>query len=180
MTRNEAKKLNLKRYNNGKPCPHGHLAERFTSTGRCIICSAEDRIKYHQQNNEVETKKRRDRYLLNKAAENQHSRDKYWANPETGRQRIKDWRSINPEKAAENFLIRVRHCGNRVPAWADREKIRAVYKEAKARRILGEDVHVDHEIPLRGKNVCGLHVHLNLRIIPGSINLAKSNQWRED
>lgn len=77
MTRDEAKKLNLKRYSNGKPYPRGHSAEQFTSTGRCVVCSAEDRINYHRQNSEAETKKRRDRYQLNKEAENQHSKDKY-------------------------------------------------------------------------------------------------------
>jgi hypothetical protein len=34
----EAVALNLSRYYSGKPCPHGHLAERFTQGG-CVICN---------------------------------------------------------------------------------------------------------------------------------------------
>lgn len=37
---------------------------------------------------------------------------------------------------------------------------------------------VDHEIPLRGRLVSGLHVLENLRVIPRSDNQKKSNLWR--
>lgn len=177
MTRAEAKTAGVKRYYTGEACPEGHFADRFTSNGGCVVCSSNARKQFHKENKDEQNVKRMVRYGLNKDRENLNSKDRYWANPTSGRNRIKNWRLKNPEKAAENTLVRVRHLGDRVPAWADREKIKAVYKEAKERRSAGEDVHVDHEIPLHGKNVCGLHIHSNLRIIPGSVNLAKSNQW---
>jgi len=34
----EAKRLGLTRYYTGKPCKHGHIAERLTSCGRCCEC----------------------------------------------------------------------------------------------------------------------------------------------
>lgn len=38
ITRAEAKSQGLKRYFSGLPCMHGHVAERFTSSGRCTEC----------------------------------------------------------------------------------------------------------------------------------------------
>jgi hypothetical protein len=39
MTKSEAKTQELKRYNTGKPCAKGHMADRNTKSGRCIICN---------------------------------------------------------------------------------------------------------------------------------------------
>jgi hypothetical protein len=60
------------------------------------------------------------------------------------------------------------------PLWADREAIAALY--AEARRLsaaTGVKYEVDHIIPLQGKNVCGLHVSWNLRVITKTANARK-------
>ena len=38
VTRAEAKAAGAKRYFTGKPCPKGHISERYTSKGTCIAC----------------------------------------------------------------------------------------------------------------------------------------------
>lgn len=66
----------------------------------------------------------------------------------------------------------------RTPPWADMSAIRAVYEHA--RRLseeTGVEHHVDHEFPLQGKKVSGLHVAENLRPIPAQDNIRKSNRY---
>lgn len=41
--------------------------------------------------------------------------------------------------------------------------------------ITGIEWHVDHVIPLKGREVCGLHIWSNLAVIPKILNLRKSN-----
>ena len=63
------------------------------------------------------------------------------------------------------------------PKWADLEAIAAVYVNAAKLREAGEDVQVDHIIPLRGEAVCGLHVESNLQIISSRENQSKGNRF---
>lgn len=69
----------------------------------------------------------------------------------------------------------------RTPAWLtdfDLLHIQCLYQVAAMRtRESGYEWHVDHVIPLQGKTVSGLHVPLNLRVIPAADNLQKSNKY---
>ena len=62
------------------------------------------------------------------------------------------------------------------PPWADVKAIRAIYAEARRRRTNGEDVHVDHVMPLIGIGFCGLHVPWNLAIVDAKENMRKGNR----
>lgn len=62
--------------------------------------------------------------------------------------------------------------------WADKDLIASWYKMC---RLLSEVTnmryHVDHIIPLQGKNVSGLHVENNLRLVKEFENISKSNKF---
>ncbi len=61
---------------------------------------------------------------------------------------------------------------NRTPSWADLDKIKEIYDNCP------EGHHVDHEVPLQGNNVCGLHVEYNLQYLTSKANLQKGNLWQ--
>ena len=57
------------------------------------------------------------------------------------------------------------------PKWANLDKIKEIYNNCP------DGYHVDHIIPLQGKNICGLHIETNLQYLPASENVKKSNKY---
>lgn len=65
-----------------------------------------------------------------------------------------------------------------MPCWANADAIEAMYKAARRLSLeTGIQYDVDHIVPLKGKNVCGLHVEYNLQIITHTKNMKKHNTF---
>jgi hypothetical protein len=60
---------------------------------------------------------------------------------------------------------------NRLPAWADQQEIEKVFRDAP------DNVEIDHEFPLQGELVSGLHVASNLAYLTTKENCQKSNKF---
>ena len=93
---------------------------------------------------------------------------------ESGRKSLvnKKYSSTNKGKRNNNHNTALRHARKlrAIPKWANLEKIKEIYRNRK------EGFHVDHIIPLKGKNVCGLHVENNLQHLTAKENILKSNK----
>jgi len=105
-------------------------------------------------------------------------------NPEKCKELARSWKEKNRERylARCSFYSAERKALERqaTPLWASKFFLKEIYHLAQLRtRYLGVPHEVDHIIPLKGKNVCGLHVEHNLRVIPWIENIKKSNKLLE-
>ena len=73
---------------------------------------------------------------------------------------------------------------NATPAWLTEEQhdnIKAMYLlSKKLEKLCNTRYHVDHIVPLSGKDVCGLHVPWNLQLLTASANISKGNSNYEE
>jgi hypothetical protein len=93
---------------------------------------------------------------------------------------MKAYRQNTKEIQAEYVRRRQAAKLQRTPAWLTEDDIwvmREAYKLAKLRtEMFGFSWHVDHVLPLQGETVSGLHVPVNLQVIPWLDNVRKHNR----
>lgn len=107
----------------------------------------------------------------------------YLNNTDKIREYNKNYKLRNPDKnAAKSAKYRAVKL-QATPKWLTKQQYTQIlYFYTKARNLeeeTGVKYQVDHIIPLRGKNVCGLHVPWNLQIITAEENMKKNNKYGE-
>jgi hypothetical protein len=104
----------------------------------------------------------------------------YLANKDWVRGQHKDYRKRNPHKVAYWTSKRRLAKMQRTPKWLTRHHLAVIemfYETSNNfSKETGTQFHVDHIIPLQGRNVSGLHVPWNLQIIEAAVNIAKKNR----
>lgn len=101
--------------------------------------------------------------------------------PEKVRAANRKWRESNKDYDAYRQRERKALKKQAIPKWVSEEGkflILEVYKLAKLRtELTGFQWHVDHIVPLKHKEACGLHCIENLQVIPWIDNLKKRNLY---
>jgi hypothetical protein len=131
-------------------------------------------------------KQRRKEYNKKSLKQNNSTKDA-WAkrNPEKVKAARAKWKKNNIGFVKADKAKRKDYVEKATPKWLTKLQLEAIdmkyeYAELKS-RLTGIKQNVDHIIPLRNKDVCGLNVPWNLEVIPEKENIAKSNKllwWR--
>jgi len=160
----------------------------------CKPCRADIQRQYSAKN-EVKEKNRKRKWArenpekTNKWNRNNPEHIKQWKadrdynrkyrlqNLEREKERLRKYSKTH--SGEKNALNRKRYISKirATPPWLTREhleNIKQIYIKAK-----NSGMHVDHIVPLKGKNVSGLHVPWNLQIISASDNIKKGNRFQE-
>ena len=183
--RADAKATGAKYYFTGEPCKHGHIAPRKTK-GACVEClktewakALETRSDYFKTYNKSDAgqKAKKGYYERNRDAVIAAAQ----ARPDEAKAAYKKrYKEVNPDLYCELVSLRRRRFRDATPKWLSPEQrmeIRLKYRLAiELSRATNVRYAVDHEIPIQGQTVCGLHVPWNLRVITQEENLVKSNK----
>lgn len=152
---------------------YNHKKGKHGKRPRCKPCSEEDKKEYYEKNRSKVNKK---------AYEWQKSQppEKKLKIAESRRERQHRYQA----KRTANEAARRARKMSATPPWLSDDQlseIASLYWLAKdLKAVTGYEYHVDHILPLQGKNVCGLHVPWNLQVLPSDINLSKSNTHYKD
>lgn len=186
--REQAKLAGVVRYYDPVPCSQGHVAERLTSCGMCVICNREKAHQIYHSNSSVRAKvQARSRIQHAKVGTAWYHTNKQHASQlnKVWREAHKDefsayttqWRRDNLDKLTKNASAYRASKLKATPSWADQSKIQEFYTEAhRLTKETGIKYTVDHQIPLNSDIVCGLHVEHNLQLLTLSENSAKGNR----
>jgi hypothetical protein len=140
-------------------------------TDECRVCKRQKDREYASRNREKAKEKSLAWYAENK--DNPEYKQK-------AKLRQKLWRSANLDKHANKEAKRRTQKLKAFPKWLSEEQLQQIQTEYAlckwCTEVMNTSYHVDHIVPLQGKNVCGLHVPWNLRVIPANENMRKGNK----
>lgn len=155
----------------------------------------EKQKEYVRLNRKVVLKRKKEYYDINKEKLAEKHKIYYNNNKEQEIKRAIEWNRKNKKrrkKTSQKYAKKNAHKINARTAFRRAKKLKAtpnwltkqqkkeiilVYKKAKEMSNFYKKIfHVDHIVPLQGKEVSGLHVPWNLRIILAEENIKKGNR----
>ena len=173
---------------------------RYTANSACVGCArarsakcastpkAKERIRQRAKSEDVKKWRReyrrrphvKEQERTYRQSEKERARVFQKNNAPERKEYMAQYRNI-PEQRAQRALrkrmIEQHISQNATPPWANLFFIGEIYDLARLRtKHTGMAWQVDHTVPLVHPRVCGLHVETNLRVIPATVNRAKSNR----
>lgn len=137
---------------------HFYLSRIIKNDWICITCCKVNNAQYHLSKSGKQSKRLRGQKDRFKNRNRIYEQQLRWRHTDFGRSRCTHFSKM-----------RMANKLNATPPWVDKNKIKQIYERRKVNE------HVDHIIPLKGRNVCGLHVHYNLQILSAKENIKKGN-----
>lgn len=146
----------------------------------CRECTAKYMAEYRAANKERMAAQKKAWAEENKEHKAEQDRGYAQANPEARRAARNKWIKLNPGKDAAAKALNKIARKKRVPGWLTSDDLWMISQAYELASLRTEQFkfawHVDHKIPLNGRTVSGLHVPLNLQVIPWIDNLRKGNR----
>lgn len=153
---------------------------KFGVRGNCKACEKIRQKTYRADNREKIKSLWKSWYEDNKERRVTQWKDYYENNGDRVRESSRKRKRANPHKYLAYNSKRRAAKVTATPLWLSQsqtQEIEDLYWLAKdLQRVTGLDYHVDHIVPLQGKEVCGLRVPWNLQVLPSDLNLKKGNR----
>lgn len=113
----------------------------------------------------------------------EYDRIRYQTKGASIRARVKLYRKLNLPKVNAADSAKIKNRKRSMPQWLSfiqRAQIEEFYELAAARTMqTGIEHHVDHIVPIKGKNISGLTVPWNLQVLTAQNNLRKHASFTE-
>lgn len=131
VTRKEARDVGLSKFFTGVPCKHGHIAERRSANGTCLVCARSERARYRANHPERIAEVKASYYAANSERISLVRKNWYSSNKESIRATRAITRAANKGKTSEQ---------NRRYRQANKENIAikaALHRKLNAKSIAG-------------------------------------------
>lgn len=146
----------------------------------CFYKNATTKDKLHSYCKTCHNQKTKNKYIENYEVRRKQLSSYYYSNHETEKEARRNHYRKNKEKYLLAFYKRQSKIKQATPVWLTEIETCEILKFYSDSAYLSETTgikhHVDHIVPLQGKNVCGLNVPWNLQVLTASDNLKKSNK----
>ncbi len=151
----------------------------------CKVCDNQAKRQWRELNKEKYQASNKEYHSKNREKINSKSAEWRKDNREAFLESMRKWREKNKHRQAQHAMRYNASKLGATPSWLTGEQLTEMnskYLEmVELNREHGKNsFHVDHVVPLKGKDVCGLHVPWNLEVKTSYENISKGNRTYPD